>query len=109
MCLFKKNKTSEKTLNDRELIESNSKTIESLIVLASDNTLLIGEFAAIKEKIKYLIPSSNSKIIDKDKQIKNTIGDLRIALTKSNGQSDNKTNELITDLKLVIADRNALL
>ena len=107
MCLFKKNKTSEKTLNDRELIESNSKSIESLIVLASDNTLLIGEFAAIKEKIKYLIPSSNSKIIDKDKQIKNTIGDLRIALT--NGQSDNKTNELITDLKLVIADRNALL
>ena len=75
MCLFKKNKISEKTLSDRELIESNSKSIESLIVLAADNTLLISEFAAIKEK------------------------------TKSNGQPDNKTNELITDLKLVIADR----
>lgn len=108
MWLFRKKTASEKTLNDRELIASNAKAIESLIVLAHDDSLN-SDFADIKEKIKYLIPSSNPKVIDKDKQIRNAIGDLRIALTKSSGKSDERTNDLITDLKLVIADRNALL
>ena len=75
--IFKKRKSvAEKTLDDRELVATNSKAMDALVVT------------------------------DCDKKIKNLIGDMRIALTKSDGEDSKKTDELLTDLKLAIADRN---
>ena len=109
MCIFKRKKVADKVKEDRELIELNAKSIDSLIVLAKDNQELISQLKDLKEAVKYLIPSENSKVIDYDKTIKNKIGDLRIALTKSNGENSKKIEEATGDLKLAIADRNTRL
>lgn len=105
--IFKKRKSvAEKTLDDRELVATNSKAMDELIVLAKDNEDIIEELKSLQETMKYLVPSDDSKVIDYDKKIKNLIGDMRIALTKSDGEDSKKTDELLTDLKLAIADRN---
>ncbi len=106
MFFFKKKKVADKVKEDRELIEVNSKAIEALIILAKDNVDIVNELHVLQEKLKYLIPSDDSKIVDYDKAIKNKIGDLRIVLTKSDGEVTKKTTNIITDIKLVIADRN---
>ncbi|MDE6474047.1 MAG: hypothetical protein K2L70_03005 [Clostridia bacterium] len=109
MCIFKKKNVADKVKDDRELISLNAKSIDSLIVLAKDNRDMTSQLKELREKIAYLIPSDNSKVVDYDKSIKNKIGDLRIALTKSNGETSKKTDETICDIQLTIADRNARL
>lgn len=105
--IFRKRKSvAEKTLDDRELVATNSKAMDALVVLAKDNEDIIEELKSLQETMKYLVPSDDSKVIDYDKKIKNLIGDMRIALTKSDGEDSKKTDELLTDLKLAIADRN---
>lgn len=105
--IFKKRKSvAEKTLDDRELVATNSKAMDALVVLAKDNEDIIEELKSLQETMKYLVPSDDAKVTDCDKKIKNLIGDMRIALTKSDGEDSKKTDELLTDLKLAIADRN---
>lgn len=106
MGLFRRKKVADKVKEDRELVETNSKAVEALVVLAEDNAELISELKDLQEKIKYLIPVENSKVVDCDKKIKNLIGDLRIALTKSDGEESKKVSNILTDIKLAIADRN---
>lgn len=106
MCIFKKKSVADKVKADRELVASNSKAIEGLIVIAKDNEEIVAELKALQEKLKYLIPSENPKVADYDKAIKNKIGDLRIALTKSDGESSKKAKGILTDIKLDVADRN---
>lgn len=109
MGLFRTKKEADKTKDDRELIAANSSALEALFVLANGNEELVSELKNLQEKIKYLIPSSDSKINDYDKTIKNKIGDLRIALTKADGETSKKVEGLVTDIKLAVADRNAKL
>ena len=109
MCFFKKKKVADKVKEDRELVETNSKAIDALVVLAKDNVVIADELKALQEKLKYLIPSENSKVVDCDKTIKNKLGDLRIVLTKSDGESTKKANDILTDIKLAVADRNTKL
>ena len=106
MCFFRRKKDSEKNADDRELIETNSKSIEALLVLASDNAELSDGLKELQEKLKYLVPSTDSKVIDADKKIRNLIGDLRIALTKSDGEESKKVDRYFTEIKMAIADRN---
>lgn len=82
MCLFRKKKVAVKTQDDKELIAVNSKSIEALIVLAKDNIDIVETLKELQEKIKYLTPSNNFKVIDYDKLIKNKIDDLRMVLIK---------------------------
>ena len=104
--LFKKKKTAEKVQDDRNLIEMNSNTIEALLILAEGNSETINQLKYLKNQLMYLIPSDNTQILNYDKQIKNILGDLRIALTKSSGAEDKKATRLLTDVKQAIADRN---
>lgn len=106
MCFFRKKKVSDLTTQDRELIEFNAKSVESLIVLAKGNFDLIKELNVLKEKIKYLIASDKAKIYDYDKAIKNKIGDLKIALTRSEGADNKSIQQLIAEIDLAVADRN---
>lgn len=103
---LKNNTPAQKTLNDRELIAENAKAIEALVVLSQDNEELITELRELQNELKFLRPSNAPKVMDYDKSIKNKIGDLRIALTKSDGESNKKTKELIMDIRLAVADRN---
>ena len=70
MFFFKKKTNAEKNKTDREMIESNSKMMEALIVL-TDNADLKAEFKIIEEQIKYIIPLPEDKAADADKKIKN--------------------------------------
>lgn len=107
MCFFRRKKAAEKNADDRELIEANSKAIEALLILAENNEQLSADLKELQEKLKYLMPSTDSKVIDADKKIRNLIGDLRIALNKSDGEDSKKTERYFTDIRLAIADRNA--
>lgn len=108
MFLFRKKSKSDSVKENRELIESNEKAIESLIVLIRNNEEFSKELRQTQEKIKYLTPSSDSKVVDYDKKIKNLIEDLRIVLVKADdGETPQKANAILTQIKLAIADRSA--
>lgn len=105
MCFFRK-KTTDKVKADRELVETNSKSIEALIILAQNDAATVSELKELQEKLKYLIPSDNSSVVDYDKAIKNKIGELRGALIESGGEITKKAAELLLEIKLAVADRN---
>ncbi len=106
MCFFRKKKTADKVKDDRELVEANSKAIDALVILAEKNSEVIEKLKELQIKLKYLIPSLNPKVVDCDKIIKNKIGDMRIALTKSDGETTKKVTDMLTDIELAVADRN---
>ena len=111
MC-FRRKKVSEKVYDNRELISHNERAVAALIVLAEGDEELIEEFRQLQEKIKYLTPSNNGKVVDCDKKIKNLIEDLRIVLVKADKKSEDeglsaKASSLLKQIKLTIADRNA--
>ena len=107
MCFRKKTK-AESNMNDRELINKNCETIDVLIAL-NRNEEMEAELKSVKETLKYLIPSTNNKVYDADQKMKNAIGDLKNALTKANDNEPNKKAEmLMRDLKVAIAERNAI-
>ena len=103
----KNNTDAIKTMDDRELISENARSIESLIILAKENDELAAELRKIQEKIKYLIPSEDGKVRDFDKKIKAAIEDLRISLVKADPDEPNKKVEShLMQLKLAISDRD---
>ena len=106
MGLFGKKRAKDKVSGDKDLIEENAKAIEALLILAENNEEMKSELKSAQEKIKYLPPSEDSKIFDFDKKIKNLIEDMRIALVKADGESSKKVENVLTQIKLTIADRN---
>ena len=107
MCFFRKKKTStDKITNDRELIVTNQKSIETLIAL-STNEEFNESLKKLQDQIKFLTPSRSEKTYNYDKKIKGAIEDLKIALTK-NGDAENnkKVAAIIQDIKVLISDRN---
>lgn len=107
--MFFKKKPAEQVKTDRELVEFNGNSVESLIVLAGDYSEIVNELKILKEQLKYLIPSEKSKVMDYDKKIKGIIGDLRIELTKMKDKKSDKVMSLISDARQVVADRNVSL
>lgn len=104
--LFKKSKSANKVNADKELIATNEKTVETLLILAEKDETITAELKALKEKLKYLSPSEEGKIYDCDKKIRNLIDDMRIALVKADGETSKKVENALTQIKLAIADRN---
>ena len=109
MGLFFKKKNSEKAADDKDLVSENERSVDALIILAqqANDEQFTEQLKQLKEQIKYLIPSTEDKVRDYDKKIKNLIGDLRIALVKGDSEVSVKANNLLTQIKLAIADRNA--
>ena len=109
MLFFKKKNNAEKNANDREMIEANAKALDTLLVLVKDENLKV-EIKKIQEQVKYVIALPESKAIDYEKKIKNAIGDLKIELVK--GKDDEKSvakvQSLLADIKLLVAERKAL-
>ena len=109
MGLFKKKKSADKTIEDRELVEFNSDSISTLLVFTENNEQLTSQLKDLQDTLKYLIPSSKSEIMDYDKKIKNKIGDLKIALTKSDGETSSKATDALQEIKIAISERNTRL
>lgn len=107
MGFFRRKKVAEKTKENQEAIELNSKSIDVLVVLAEGHDDVVAELNELKEKLAFLLPSD--KTVNVDKKIKNLIGDLKIALTKSEGEMSGKVSEIIKDIKVSIAERAALI
>lgn len=91
---------------DNKLIAENSKFVEVLLVQAEGNDEVVNELKELQEKLKYLKPSREKKVYDYDKKIKDSLGDLKIAFTKTDGESSKKTVQLIKDIKMLVAERN---
>lgn len=110
MCFFRKKKTSMKQITeDRNLILTNQKTIETLITI-SQNSEFTEVLKKLQEQLKYLTPSRSEKIFSYDKKIKDAIEDLKIALTKNgDAESNAKALKILQDIKVLIADRNVSL
>ncbi len=104
---FNRKKAANVAQEDRELIAQNAKSVDALVVLAQGNTELVGKLQEMQEMLKYLMGSTEPKIMDFDKKIQSRLGDLRIALTKSDGETTKGVEEIFTDIKLIVADRNA--
>ena len=106
MGLFGKQKPSEKVKKDRELISQNARAMDALIILAGDNAGLVQKLRDTQEKMNYLLPSDADKIYEYDKEIKRLVEDARIALTKSDGETNKKVENAILQIDLTISDRN---
>ncbi len=106
MGLFGKKKTDAiKNSEDRDLIEFNSKSIKSLIILC-DSEEFSSKLKRVEEDLKYLTPSVTKEVYKYDQKIKACIEDLKIALTK-NSMPDVKANNLLKELVVLISDRNS--
>ena len=108
MGLFFKKKNSVKSAEDKDLVSENERSVDALIILAEQakDEEFVEQLKQLKEQIKYLIPSTEDKVRDYDKKIKNLLGDLRIALVKGDSEITVKANNILTQIKLAIADRN---
>ncbi len=106
MWFFKRKKASVVAKEDKAIIETNSKAIDTLIILAKNNIEIIKELYALQEKLKYLVPSDKSKVLEKDKKIGDRIDDLKESLTKSEGEFNKKEQNLLLEINLAISDRN---
>ena len=106
--IFKK-KAAAQNLKDRELIENNAGAIDALIVLAYNDEIK-AKFKALKERVKYIIPLVEEKAYSMDKKISALIGDIKIELSKYNGDEKGtvKINNLVKELEVLVAERKAL-
>ena len=91
---------------DNGIIAENTKFVEVLLAQAEGNEEVVNELKELQEELKYLKPSREKKVYDYDKKIKDNLGDLKIAFTKTDGDSNKKTVQLIKDIKILIAERN---
>ena len=106
--IFKKKASVQNTM-DRELIEKNSGSVDALIVLAYDDAMK-AKLKALKEQIKYIMPLVDEKAYNMDKKVSALIGDIKIELSKYNGEEKVavKINNLVKELEVLVAERKAL-
>ena len=116
MCFRKKVKTAAAVREDREKISSNSKFIESVIARCHDEHEYVKRLKDLQEKLKYLIPSPKTEVLEYEKAIEKKIVDLNRAvmsynddLVKGEIEFNRETNNLIIDIYALIADRNTIL
>ena len=106
VLLGKKKSTPADTDADNKLIAENFKFVDVLLVQAEGNEEVVKELNELKENLKYLKPSKEKKVYDYDKKIKDSLGDLKIAFTKTDGEESKKTVQLIKEIKMLVAERN---
>lgn len=106
--IFKK-KGSVQGQNDRDLIASNSATLEGICAIA-ENEEVKAELKALAQKVKYITAMVDDKAYSLDKKMSGLIGDLKIEVTKSKADEEPsaKLNGILRDIKALVAERNAL-
>ena len=109
MCLFRRRKNlTEINKKDREMIVVNEKSFETLLILAKDEDFK-NKIKAVQNKVKYLIPSTNDKVLNYDKKIKDAIDDLKISLTKDGStESNNKLEKLLQEIEILVSERETI-
>ena len=79
-----------------------------MIALAEKDADIIADLKALQEKVKYMIPSSDSKVVSLDKKIQNAISDFKVTMVKKEDEALKKAvADFIRDVEVMIAERNA--
>jgi hypothetical protein len=109
MCFFKKNtKPAEKNQEDRDLIETASGLVGTLIVQAEGDEELVEKLKNLQEKVKYMTPSTDAKILGYDKKIQNKITDFKVVMLKKTGTERVKAvDDFVRDVNMLVEERNA--
>lgn len=102
-------RVSERIKEDQATIDYNCRSTDVLIAQASGNKDLVTRLEEMKEVLKYLTASDLDRVFECDKKIGNRIGDLKIALTKSSGEPSQKIDDIISDIGVAVAERNAFI
>lgn len=107
MCCFHKKTEAERNVDDREIIDRNAKSVETLKVLGGETyKAKLGE---LQEKLKYLIPSTNKDVIRCDEKISDKLDDIKIALNKSGDAQSQKVDDCLQSVYITIAERGTKL
>ena len=108
MGIFKKNKTENLLLEDKELLsecKSSLAAVNSKIEL--DNTNLYKKTLLIIDGIEYSSPSKDADIYEMDKKILAAIGDLKIAVRRRVEKSNVEYCEnILKNIKQLLNARN---
>ena len=102
-----KKKKSENKPDDRSLIEQNSKAVNIIIAIA-DNDDVKERLCALREKIKYLIPTNNYAVYEADSFMSQLLHEFRIKLSASPHDLEIADN-YIKQISIAIESRNTLL
>ena len=106
--IFKK-KGSVASQNDRDLIAANAVALEGVAAIAEDEDLK-KDICLLKDNVKFITALVDEKAYSLDKKMSGIIGDLKIEVTKNKGdeKSSTKIDNLLRELKALVAERNAL-
>lgn len=110
ICIVFRKKSGRSTEKDiliesKELISKNAQTIEVLKVLASGKQELVSTLNLLEDRLRYLTPSVNEKVVAIDRQINDCLGDFKIALNKN---KEDGYEGFVKNIKMLIADRSVL-
>lgn len=102
--IFKKKTEAEFVAGDRKLIQNNSDKVGKLIMLTSDEAVIV-KLKDLQEKLKYLMPAKTKEDADIDKRIADKIDDLKTELAR-HGDSPNLIESVISEIVLLLVNRN---
>lgn len=102
---FSKPDKKELLKDNRELIEANTR------ILAVCKELAQGELSErverVYESVRYMTPTTRPGALVFDKKINAYAGDLKIALSKENDRGKAQAEDILHDMELAVAERNA--
>ena len=92
---------------DRQLVEQNAKLVDILIAMETNADGKAG-LAALKEKLKYLMPTDKDEVYAKDIEIKKALDDFKIAVTKHPDRAD-VVEDNVKEIEVLVAEPNSYL
>ncbi|MCD8040575.1 MAG: hypothetical protein LUF82_03560 [Clostridia bacterium] len=100
--------TDGKVISSRADVNANVQAIEVLIYLAEGKPEMVTRLKTLQDKIKYLTPSSAKEVAAIDQKIYSALGDAKIELSKTKGESKSgKAEKYLERAELLIAERSA--
>lgn len=102
---FSKPDKKEILAESRELTEENARILAVCKEIATDK--LADDVDGVYAAVKYMTPTSSAGATQADKKINALAGDLKIALSKGKERGLLQAEDIIRDLKVAIAERNA--
>ncbi len=90
--------------DDRRLIERNAKKMDVIAAYCAENRT---ELAALKEKLKYLIPSETGEVLEWDNKISAMLDDFKLEVSSKHMRVGKTITDFIVEIEAAIAERNA--
>ena len=111
MCFwfFKKKSETDLYKNSLAKVHANVGALGVCEQALANQNIVLPEFVELKDKLSYLGATKIAKADKIDDKIANTIGDLKIVVSKSMNDRDlEKAKEIINKINLLVAERKAI-